>query len=121
MTDAPLNAVPTVLLMHEPDYADAVAQDGRVALQLSGHSHGGQVRLPGYGVFILPRYGRKYDLGLYQVKELWLYTNPGIGVIGPAIRLNCRPEITEITLVADKGSPLHQRPKKVGPVSEILV
>lgn len=90
---------PTLLLAHEPDLADRFASDERVSIQLSGHTHGGQVRLPGYGALVLPRLGRKYDLGLYQVGAMWLYTNRGVGVIGPPIRLNCRPELTELTLV----------------------
>jgi predicted MPP superfamily phosphohydrolase len=90
---------PTVLLAHEPDFADLSAEDGRVALQLSGHSHGGQVRLPGLGALILPYLGQKYDMGLNQVKRMWIYTTRGVGLIGPPIRLNCPPEITEITLV----------------------
>lgn len=92
--------VPTILLAHEPDLVDNYSLDGRVSLQLSGHTHGGQVRLPGYGAFVLPRFGQKYDLGLYQVNDTWVYTNRGIGVIGPPVRINCRPEITEITLVS---------------------
>ncbi len=95
---APTNA-PVVLLFHEPDLADQVSLDGRVALQLAGHTHGGQVRLPGYGAFILPYLGRKYDLGLYQVNGMWLYTNAGIGMISLPVRYNCPPEITEFTLV----------------------
>ncbi|MGM0399954.1 MAG: metallophosphoesterase [Chloroflexota bacterium] len=91
--------VPTILLMHEPDWADEVSRDGRVSLQLSGHSHGGQVRVPGIGAPILPRFGREYDQGLYRVGEMWLYTNRGIGVIAPPLRFRCPPEITEITLV----------------------
>jgi predicted MPP superfamily phosphohydrolase len=91
--------VPIVLLVHEPDFADISSLDSRVSLQLSGHSHGGQVRLPGIGAPILPHLGRKYDQGLYKVNDMWLYTNRGVGVIGPPIRVNCPPEITEITLV----------------------
>lgn len=91
---------PTILLMHEPDFADQFAHDPRVSLQLSGHSHGGQIRLPGIGALVLPTYGRKYDHGLYRVQNMWLYTNRGIGVIEPGVRFNCRPEVTEITLVA---------------------
>jgi predicted MPP superfamily phosphohydrolase len=91
---------PTILLAHEPDFADKYSQDGRVSLQLSGHSHGGQVRLPGIGALVLPSFAEKYDQGLYQVNRMWLYTTRGIGVIGPPVRLNCRPEITEITLVS---------------------
>jgi predicted MPP superfamily phosphohydrolase len=100
---AALNQVPpdspTLLLAHEPDFADISAQDGRVALQLSGHTHGGQVRLPGVGALILPYLGQKYDIGLRQVGQMWVYTSRGVGLIGPPIRLNCPPEITEITLV----------------------
>lgn len=87
----------TLLLMHEPDFADEASSDGRVAIQLSGHSHGGQVRLPLYGSPFLPPYGRKYDMGLYKVGDMQLYTNVGIGVTAP-IRLNCPPEVTEFTL-----------------------
>ena len=57
------------------------------------------MRLPGIGAPILPPLGEKYDLGLYRVHDMWLYTTRGIGVIDPPVRLNCRPEITEITLV----------------------
>jgi hypothetical protein len=88
----------TILLAHEPDLADPFSLDGRVSLQLSGHSHGGQVRFPGLGAPILPRLGKKYDQGLYQVNQMWLYTNRGLGLTLP-IRLNCPPEITEIILV----------------------
>lgn len=97
---APSTALPTVLLMHEPDFADGIAPTGQVALQLSGHSHGGQVRVPGVGAPVLPTFGEKYDMGLYQVDNMWLYTTRGVGVIGPPVRINCRPEISLITLVS---------------------
>jgi predicted MPP superfamily phosphohydrolase len=97
--------LPAILLMHEPDFADRYASDPRLVLQLSGHTHGGQVRLPGIGALVLPRYGRKYDLGLYRVGSMWLYTNPGIGLINPPFRFNCRPEITELTLIAEEVQP----------------
>jgi predicted MPP superfamily phosphohydrolase len=90
---------PAILLAHEPDLADDAALDGRVSLQLSGHTHGGQVRLPGIGAPILPRLGKKYDQGLYRVGDMYVYTTRGVGLIGPPIRFNCPPEITEITLV----------------------
>ncbi len=96
----PAEDIPTILLAHEPDLADMVAADGRVSLQLSGHSHGGQVRLPFIGAPVLPYLGRKYDQGLYRVKKMWLYTNRGLGNLVP-IRFNCRPEITEFTLVEE--------------------
>jgi predicted MPP superfamily phosphohydrolase len=87
-----------VLLAHEPDYADEVAADGRVSLQLSGHSHGGQVRLPFAGPLVLPYLGRKYPAGLYRVGEMWLYVNRGVGLVSPAVRFNCRPEVTVLRL-----------------------
>ena len=90
--------VTIVLLAHEPDYADEVAADGQVSLQLSGHSHGGQVRLPLAGPLILPYLGRKYPAGLYRVGGMWLYVNRGVGLIGPAVRFNCRPEVTVLRL-----------------------
>jgi predicted MPP superfamily phosphohydrolase len=92
--------VGAVLLAHEPDYADAVALDGRVGLQLSGHSHGGQVRLPLLGPVVLPYLAEKYNCGLYELDGLSLYVNRGVGLIQPAVRFNCSPEVTLITLRA---------------------
>lgn len=91
---------PILLLMHEPDFIDSLAGDERISLQLSGHTHGGQVRIPGIGPIALPDYGRNYDIGLHQVGQTMMYVNRGLGVIGPPLRFNCPPEITEITLVS---------------------
>ena len=85
-----------ILLAHEPDFADAAAASGRFDLQLSGHSHGGQIVLPFIGAPILPRMGRKYPAGRYTVRDMTLYTNRGLGVIP---RVNCRPEISVFTLL----------------------
>ena len=87
-----------LLLVHEPDYADISAATGRFALQLSGHSHGGQVYIPFYGAPITPDFARKYPRGLYQVDGMALYTNTGIGMIRPYVRINCRPEVAVFTL-----------------------
>ena len=87
----------TVLLAHEPDYGDIVAGH-LVDLQLSGHSHGGQVCLPLVGSPYLPALARRYPRGLRQVGALKLYTNRGIGTILLPIRFNCPPEITLLTL-----------------------
>ena len=86
--------LPVILLAHEPDYADEVERTGRVDLQLSGHSHGGQVRLPYYGALALPYLAHKYPIGLYQLGSTTLYTNRGVGLLAPPVRFNCRPEIT---------------------------
>jgi predicted MPP superfamily phosphohydrolase len=90
----------TILLAHEPDFADASASTGRFDLQLSGHSHGGQVRLPFIGAPYLPPYGRRYPCGLYELDGMLLYTNKGLGMFPPHVRFLCRPEITVFTLRA---------------------
>jgi uncharacterized protein len=88
-----------ILLAHEPDFADKSSGKGRFDLQLSGHSHGGQVVVPFYGPIVLPYLARKYPSGLYKVGEMWQYTNRGVGMTEPAVRFNCRPEITVLTLL----------------------
>ena len=87
-----------ILLAHEPDFADSSAASGRFDLQLSGHTHGGQVSFPHFGPLILPRYGRKYPSGYYQVDGMQLYTNRGIGTAELQFRYNCPAEITLIEL-----------------------
>jgi predicted MPP superfamily phosphohydrolase len=87
-----------ILLAHEPDFADSSSATGRFDLQISGHSHGGQVVLPFIGPPILPEMGQKYPQGLYRVGGMYQYTNRGVGMSPPGIRFNCRPEITVFTL-----------------------
>ncbi|WP_248926286.1 metallophosphoesterase [Paenibacillus hamazuiensis] len=89
----------TLLLSHAPDFADE-ALASPVDLQLSGHSHGGQVRLPLYGHIFTPPYSRKYVDGLYRLgdSKLQLYVNRGIGVSVYPVRFCCRPELTVLTL-----------------------
>lgn len=87
-----------ILLCHEPDFADQTAATGRFDLQLSGHSHGGQVQIPLVGPLVLPSYASKYPSGQYQVGTLIQYTNRGLGMVSPHVRFNCRPEITVFTL-----------------------
>ena len=89
---------PCLLLGHEPDYADEVAQRSSNLLQLAGHTHGGQICLPGGQPLMLPTLGKKYARGLFQVGGISLYVNRGLGTIGPKARFACSPEITEITL-----------------------
>lgn len=89
-----------VLLAHEPDFAEVSAPTGRFDLQLSGHSHGGQMRLPFVGAVMRPRVGRIYPSGLYDVDGMLQYTNRGLGMLKPYLRINCRPEITVFTLLA---------------------
>lgn len=101
--DEALRGIPddacTVLLVHEPDFADEYSQYP-VDLQLSGHTHGGQVRIPLIGALYTPPYGSNYTNGLYQVhgSKMQVYTTRGVGMTRLPIRFHCRPELTVITL-----------------------
>ena len=88
----------TILLAHEPDFADYVAAHP-VSVQLSGHSHGGRYGYPLFGPPYLPELARKYPWGLCRVGGLNLHTNCGLGTIELPIRWNCPPEVTLIRLV----------------------
>jgi predicted MPP superfamily phosphohydrolase len=89
---------PKIVLVHEPDFADFAHADN-ILLQLSGHSHGGQIRLPHLGAPLLPSLGRKYPMGLRRTpRGVWVYTTRGIGVATPPVRLNCPPEVSLLTL-----------------------
>jgi uncharacterized protein len=100
--DLVVNQVPddaaAVILVHVPDFADLTAACGKFSLQISGHSHGGQVVLPWIGSPVLPPLGRKYVRGKYQINGMTLYTNRGVGTATLPIRLNCPPEISIYTL-----------------------
>jgi predicted MPP superfamily phosphohydrolase len=90
---------PVILLAHEPDYATHVVKHGGVDLMLSGHTHGGQIRLPFVGALYLPPLGRKFPEGLFPLQNgLQLYVNRGIGTVGVPFRFDCRPELTVMTL-----------------------
>jgi uncharacterized protein len=99
--DQVLAALPSegaaILLAHEPDFAEQSAATGRFDLELSGHSHGGQVKLP-FMKRILPPLAYKYPIGQYKVGNMIQYTNRGLGMSGLPLRFNCRPEITVFTL-----------------------
>lgn len=86
-----------ILLAHEPDFADEAARFP-IDLQLSGHSHGGQIRIPFLPPLYLPIMAKKYVLGTYRVGPLLLYTNAGLGTVGVPLRFDCPPEITLLTL-----------------------
>ena len=95
LTGAPQGAF-TLLLAHCPDIADETAERG-VQLQLSGHTHGGHMKLPGLGLFCLPRHGWRYSVGHAHVgASTQVYVSRGLG--GLPLRLGCPPEVTLITL-----------------------
>ncbi len=86
----------TILLYHTPDLAPEADEAG-VDLQLSGHTHGGQVRLPFYGaLFAASLYGKRYEVGRLREGDLTLYVTRGIGMEGkgaPRVRFLAPPEI----------------------------
>jgi uncharacterized protein len=86
-----------IVLAHEPDAFDRL-DDPRFVLQLSGHTHGGQVRLPGYGAISLPSWGRRYQMGHYALGPRRLYVHRGLGTVDDHVRFNCPPEIASLTL-----------------------
>jgi predicted MPP superfamily phosphohydrolase len=88
---------PVILLAHEPDIAPEAAKHN-VDLMLSGHTHGGQVRIPFLPPVMLPPMGKDYVEGHFQVGPMQLYVNRGIGAVQLPFRFNCPPEITVITL-----------------------
>lgn len=107
LRDVPAGAT-TLLMAHPPDYFDnVILRDAPVAVQFSGHTHGGQVRLPRLtpgpdGLYsfapIVPDYGERYPIGLRRVGERIVYTNRGLGAWPIPYRFNCPPEITVFTL-----------------------
>jgi uncharacterized protein len=87
--------LPRILLSHQPPTIDKWA--GSVALQLSGHTHGGQINPLGLRAADLFFH---YVAGLYPVGGTALYVNSGFGTVGPPARVDAPPEITRIVLVA---------------------
>jgi len=87
-----------VLLAHEPDIATYYELDKRFGLMLSGHSHGGQICLPGGFPIRVPPMSENFPRGLYRTGQMWHYTNRGLGTVGPTMRFCSRPEISLFTL-----------------------
>jgi uncharacterized protein len=87
-----------IALWHEPGWADQVVKYGAY-LQLSGHSHGGQIRLPVVGPITAPAGGRRFVKGLNFAAGMPIYTTRGVGVYRPPVRFRCPPEVTLVTLV----------------------
>lgn len=94
---------PSILLVHEPDFALQSSQTNKFDLQISGHSHGGQFIIPKFKTtpFRGPN-STKYPVGLYKVGNMIQYTSKGLGTNSFRIRINCKPEITIITLKTKK-------------------
>ena len=81
-----------ILLSHEPDFADVSAENG-VNLQLSGHSHGGQIYLPLTGAFFLPQGAKKYYRGTHKIGDTDLLISYGVGAHTLPFRFLALPDI----------------------------
>jgi len=94
-----------VLLSHNPDTAELpVARDRRhrVDLMLSGHTHGGQIHIPGLGSpFVPSSYGQKYAHGMVLGPSFRVFVSAGLGTNTIPLRFCCPPEIALITLVGE--------------------
>lgn len=93
----------SILLVHEPDFAKISSKTNRFDLQISGHSHGGQLVIP--GVKTTPfrcSYSVKYPVGAYKVGNMIQYTSKGLGTNSFWLRINCKPEITLFYLKTTK-------------------
>ena len=100
LTSLPPDAY-SILLYHTSELINT-ASSKNVNLYLSGHTHGGQVRLPFYGaIFTNTYYGKKYEMGAYTVGPTLLYVSRGLGMAGgllPRIRFLCPPELVMVEL-----------------------
>jgi predicted MPP superfamily phosphohydrolase len=92
------SSVRAISLWHEAGWAERIVKYGAF-LQLSGHSHGGQVRLPLVGPIAAPAGGKRFVKGLNFAAGMPVYTTRGVGVYRPPVRFRCPPEVTLLTLV----------------------
>jgi len=93
----------TILLSHAPDFASE-ASNYNIQLQLSGHSHGGQIQIPFFGPVVTPPHGELFPEGFYYLgdnHELTLYVNRGLGTTRLPFRFLSKPELTLFTLTRE--------------------
>jgi predicted MPP superfamily phosphohydrolase len=89
-------SVPHIVLAHNPRTVERLG-GRRCDLMLSGHTHGGQIHLPGVGRPTLGRKARRFAAGMYRYQHSYLYVNKGIG-FGFRLRFGVRPEVAVLTL-----------------------
>jgi uncharacterized protein len=95
---------PLIALTHSPDNIYALRDLGVTAV-FAGHTHGGQIRLPGLGALLVPsRFGRRFDRGHFVVDGTHLFVSAGLGADAPPLRLWCPPELLVVDLVSTGSS-----------------
>lgn len=92
--DLDINKIASIVLTHNPDIFPVAAEDG-IPVILAGHTHGGQVYIPLIGAPISPS---PFVRGFYRRGKTLMYVTRGLGLISPAVRFNCPPEISLFTL-----------------------
>lgn len=96
---------PVIALVHEPDYFDEITRHRPIQLQLSGHTHGGQCRVPIIGYTPAKvKYGEKYIHGCYERGDSRLFVTRGMGTTGLRVRFACPPEVAVLTLRATEAA-----------------
>src|SRR6266851_7473590 len=112
----------TIVLAHNPDTA-LYARHLKPGVMLSGHTHGGVVRIPFYGSPLksILRIGKQFYSGLNRYEDFYIYTNRGLGTFWLRIRINCPPEVSRFTLtpLLDDASAEIPAPKKLRPLKGI--
>lgn len=98
--------MPRLVLSHNPDVAEMFTKSGktppRVDLMLSGHTHGGQVHIPGAGALVVPsKYGQRYAGGLVEGPHWRVLISRGVGMTVLPVRFLVPPEISIVTLVGE--------------------
>ena len=91
----------TISLLHEPDIIDNILYKYSVNLALAGHSHNGQIRLPGIGSILKVEEGRKYSNEEYSLGNTKLYVSGGLGTSMYEFRWFDRPSINLFRLVKE--------------------
>ena len=95
---------PVIALIHEPDFFDTLRHDHRVDLQLSGHTHGGQCRVPFIDYApVKVKYGKNYIQGEYQKDDSTIFVSRGLGTVNMRVRFACTPEVAFLTLKSGRS------------------
>jgi predicted MPP superfamily phosphohydrolase len=88
----------TLVLSHTPDNVYSLAAEGTAAV-FAGHTHGGQWRIPWLGPLVIPsQYGRRFDLGRFEIDGAHLFVSAGVGADAPNLRLWCPPDVVVVEL-----------------------
>jgi len=99
----------TLVLAHNPDTA-LYTRHLNPGVMLSGHTHGGVVRLPYYGSPLksILKLGKQFYAGLNRYRDFYIYTNRGLGTFWLRVRINCRPEVSHFRLTGAFPRPQHE-------------